>query len=457
MSCSNSFKRTQLSFLVAIEKKITILTIGTRGDIHPFVALGNGLREAGFEVKMATHEEFKPLVNSYGLDFAPVIGSVASSLRTDRIKESIDKGGKNREFFNSIIQEATHHFEEALLNFKDACEGAEIIITSPFSLHIANYLTDHFKVPLIFCSVNPAGPTTEFHHVLSDPPKGPKAARSAYNKTTHKIFTEIVWRYIKAELKPTWNNVMPNKLKFPTLDPLAAAFKKKLPLILYAYSPAVLPKPKDWSILQHVTGYWWLPTDEEYVPPSPLKEFVESGEKQLYIGFGSMTNPKDNMLATIFMPAVKALGQKAVVLDDGSDLSEFKDDKDIFLIKRADFNWLFPRMKAVVHHGGVGTTGIGLRTGTPTLTVTFIPDQRFWGWRLSEMGAMPKPIPRKGITYEIFHDKLKELINNPSYKNITEELSFQINKENGVKNAVELVQQYLVIIKEHFAKEKVSS
>ncbi|MEZ5008443.1 MAG: glycosyltransferase [Chitinophagales bacterium] len=430
------------------KQKVTILTIGTSGDVHPFVALGIGLKKAGFEVKIATHEEFKTLVEDYGLTFSPVVGNVGASMKTEQVKKSIDEGGKRKEFFNSLIDEAAPLFEQALLEFKTACEGAELVVSSALTLHVASYLTDHFDVPLIFCSVNPAGPTSEFHHILADPAIGPKVMHSAYNKTTHKILTEIIWRYIKAELEPAWNKLMP-EVKFPKLDPLQKAFERKLPLILMAYSPAILPKPKDWSVLQHVTGFWWLPSIEKYAPEQALVDFVENGEKPIYAGFGSMANENDQMLSTIVIPAIKALHQRAVILDDGSDLSEFKNDPDLFFIKRADFNWLFPKMKAIVHHGGVGTTGLSIQAGIPTLIVSFIPDQRFWGWQLAQIGAMPKPIPKKSINYQTFHDSLQELINNQTYHNITHELAVKMKEEHGVDTAVDTIINYLAIRKTH--------
>ncbi|MCB0502698.1 MAG: glycosyltransferase family 1 protein [Bacteroidetes bacterium] len=430
------------------EKKITILTIGTSGDVHPFIALGIGLKKAGFEVKIATNADFKSLVEDHGLKFSEIVGNVGASMKTEQVKKSIDEGGKSREFFNSLIDEAAPLFEQALMEFKSACEDAEIVVSSALTLHVANYLTDYFDVPLIFCSVNPAGPTAEFHHILADPPIGPKVMHSAYNKTTHKILTQIIWRYVKAELEPAWNKLMP-EVKFSQLDPLEKAFQKKLPLILMAYSPAILPKPKDWSVLQHVTGYWWLPSLEKYAPEPSLVDFVNEGEPPVYAGFGSMANEKDNMLSKIVIPAIKSLGQRAVILDDGSDLSEFQNDKDLYFIKRTDLNWLFPKMKAVAHHGGVGTTGISIQAGTPTLIVSFIPDQRFWGWQLSQIGAMPKPIPKKSITYQNFHDSLEELLKNESYKTKTLELSVEMKKEKGVDTAVETIINYLAIRKSH--------
>ena len=430
------------------EKKITILTIGTSGDVHPFIALGVGLLAAGFEVTIASNGEFKVLVEDYGLSFFPIVGSVTTSMQAAEVKKSIEAGGKNREFFNSLIDEAAPLLEQALLEFKEVCQDTEVVIASALTLHLAHYLTDYFELPLIFCSVNPAGPTAEFHHILADPPVGPKLVHSAYNKTTHKILTEIIWRYVRAELEPAWNKLMPT-IKFPQLDPLAKAFEKKLPLILMAYSPSILPKPKDWSILQHVTGYWRLPSIEKYSPDQELIDFVENGEAPIYAGFGSMANPSDTMLSTIVIPAIKALQQRAVILDDGTDLSAYENDKDIFIIKRADFNWLFPKMKAVIHHGGVGTTGIGIRDGIPTLIVSFIPDQRFWGWQLAQIGAMPKPIPKKSLNYQLFYDSLNDLINNIDYKNKTLELSVTMKQEDGVKTAVEAIINYLDIRKTH--------
>ncbi len=430
------------------EKKITILTIGTSGDVNPFIALGHELKNEGFEVTIATNDEFKSLIESYGLAFSTVVGDVRSSMQADKVKKSIEGGGQSKEFFDSLMEEAEPHFEKTLLQFKDACSHADVVISSALTLHFAHFLTDYFDIPLVFCSVNPAGPTSEFHHVLADPPKGPKLMHSAYNKTTHKILTEVVWKYVKPKIERSWNKHMP-PMKFPKSDPLAKAFEKKLPLILMAYSPTLLPKPKDWSILQHVTGYWNLPVSEAYIPPKEIVDFIEAGDTPIYVGFGSMNNPTDKMLSESIIPAIKTLKQRAIVMDDGTDLSAYRDDKDILIIKYADFNWLFPKMKAIIHHGGVGTTGIGIQAGAPTLIVSFIPDQRFWGWRLAQMGAMPNPIPKKTLNSAVFLERLTDLINNIEYKNKTQDLSLSMQKENGTATAVDLIINYLAIRKTH--------
>jgi sterol 3beta-glucosyltransferase len=431
------------------ERRITILTIGTSGDVYPFIALGNALQEKGFLVCLATHAEFEPIARRYDLSFSLVAGDIHKAFKADKVKASLDAGGKRQDLMESLKDDLSPLYEQGFLDLKIACEGADIVISSALTLHAASYLTDHFNVPLIFCSVSPAGPTSEFHHVLASPPVGPKSAHSAYNQFTHKIYTEVIWKYVRKDLEHTWNKYLPPQ-SFPKRDPLKAAFERKLPLILYGYSPAILPKPEDWSILQYVTGYWRLPNEDEASTDVQLAEFLNSGSPPVYAGFGSMNNPKDKVLANIVIPAIKSLGERMIILEDGSDLSAFSSDPDIFTIDHANLNWLFPKMKAVIHHGGVGTTGIGIRAGIPTLLVTYIHDQRFWGWRLHQLGAMPKPIPKKELTYKLFVKRLTELLNNLEYRNKTLELSYQMQSECGVETAVNKIEEYLEFRRDYF-------
>ena len=424
------------------EQRITILTIGTNGDVYPFIALGNALHEKGFRVRIATHQEFEPIAANYQLSFSSVAGDIGQAFKSDKVKATLDSGGKRQDLMDSLKDDLEPIYEQGFVDLKRACADTDIVIASALTLHAASYLTDHYKIPLIFGSVSPAGPTSEFHHVLSGPAVGPKSAHSAFNKFSHKIYTEIIWNYVRKDLEATWNKHLPPQ-KFPKLDPLAKAFKRKLPLILYGYSPSILPKPEDWSVLQHVTGYWRLPNDEEAENERSIIDFLEEGNTPIYVGFGSMNNPKDKVLGEIVIPAIKKLGERMILMDDGSDLDDFRADPDILIIQHTNLNWLFPKMKAVVHHGGVGTTGIGLQAGIPTLLVTFIHDQRFWGWRLHQMGVMPKPIPKKALNYELFIKQLSELLNNIEYRNKTLKLSSSMQREDGVTFAVDKIMEYL--------------
>jgi sterol 3beta-glucosyltransferase len=149
----------------------------------------------------------------------------------------------------------------------------------------------------------------------------------------------------------------------------------------------------------HVTGYWF-PEDEEWQPPADLVRFLEGGSRPVFVGFGSMPVPDAEGTTVLVLEALRLSGQRGIVHAGwggvgGSDLPEWA-----FRLEYAPYGWLFPRMAAVVHHGGSGTTAFGLRAGVPSLVVPFLFDQFYWGRRIAELGVGRAPVPFGKLTAE---------------------------------------------------------
>jgi UDP:flavonoid glycosyltransferase YjiC (YdhE family) len=211
--------------------------------------------------------------------------------------------------------------------------------------------------------------------------------------------------------------------------------------VLYGFSPSVIPAPGDWKADIHVTGYWTLESSEEWAPPRELTNFLDEGLPPVYIGFGSMSNRQPEETANLVTKALEICGKRAILLSGWGGLQKADLPDTILMLDSVPHTWLFPRLSCVVHHGGAGTTGAGLRAGVPSIIVPFFGDQPFWGKRVAELGVGPAPIPRKQLTATRLAAAIQEAVSDTPIRQQAADLGRKIQAEDGISNAVEIIQQ----------------
>lgn len=212
--------------------------------------------------------------------------------------------------------------------------------------------------------------------------------------------------------------------------------------MIYAVSPMVVPRPKAWGEHIHMSGFWWDNTPVTWEPPQDLVDFLEDGETPIYIGFGSMVSGNMSKTFAKVLKAVRAARVRAVIsLGWGGKDMHLKSNHRVFFADYVPHDWLFPRVKAVVHHGGAGTTAAGLRYGKPTLVVPFGGDQPFWGNRVNAIGCGPRPISRDMMTVQRLTQGLIDLTTRGSYRVAAEEMGERLRTETGTKNAADIVER----------------
>jgi UDP:flavonoid glycosyltransferase YjiC (YdhE family) len=229
--------------------------------------------------------------------------------------------------------------------------------------------------------------------------------------------------------------------------------KKGIPA-LYGFSPSFLPKPRDWAEHIHVTGYWFLDESQRWQPPADLLDFLDSGPAPVYVGFGSMPNENPEATTKMVIDALRKAGQRGILLKGWGALSAgalgagalegLENFDDMYVIDSAPHDWLFPRMAAVVHHGGAGTTGAGLRAGKPSILTPHFADQPFWGMRVYERGVGPRPIPRDQLTADNLAAAIREAFNGSGMRERAAKLGEQIRAEDGVGTAVRIIESSVI-------------
>lgn len=215
-------------------------------------------------------------------------------------------------------------------------------------------------------------------------------------------------------------------------------------LTSFQWSPALIPKPKDWAPHISISGFYLLNLATDYTPTPTLQAFLDAGDPPVYIGFGSIVLEDPNAMTELIFEAARSTGQRILLSKGwgGMGADELHVPDNVFMLGNVPHDWLFSQVSCVVHHGGAGTTAAGITAGRPTLVVPFFGDQPFWGAMVARAGAGPNPIPHKQLTAE----KLADAINfclKPESLQRAEELASRIAAERGTDVGAQSFHQFL--------------
>jgi sterol 3beta-glucosyltransferase len=411
---------------------ITILTTGTRGDTQPYIALGMELKKTGHTVRVAAFENYETFVKSHGLEFYPIKGDVSRVAASDGAQGAAkaDNPLKLLLSFNKL-KSLVFDLQQ---DFFDACIGADAIVYHPGAA-IGYFVARHFEIPSILATPFPMTPTRDYPALIF---YDTVRLGQGFNFLTHKLFEQIMWLASGAPVKKFW------KQKFGQAPadfgcPYSRQNTQMRPTIISG-SRYVLPRPNDWPEHVDITGYWFLEEEADWKPSRDLLEFLQTGTPPVYVGFGSIGDPAVAAQTTeLVIRALKRSGQRGVLATGWSGMSKLDNiPEGIFMLESAPHAWLFPRMAAVVHHGGAGTTAAGLRAGVPSIIIPHGNDQFAWGRRVYELGVGSKPVPRKKLTAE----ELSGAINFVLAKEIkaaAKDLGLKIQSEHGAETAAKTI------------------
>jgi sterol 3beta-glucosyltransferase len=212
--------------------------------------------------------------------------------------------------------------------------------------------------------------------------------------------------------------------------------------MIYGSSSSIVPKPPDWGDHQQIIGYWFLDSAEGYQPEDTLLDFLSDGSPPVYFGFGSMVDHEQDELTRIVLNALNESNQRGVLLGGWSGFSSGTFPDNVMQASAVPHDWLFPRIAAVIHHGGAGTTAAGLRAGVPSVIVPSFEDPYFWGWQVHKLGVGSEPIPRKKLTVGKLARVVQQVVNDDNIKTKASQVGQIISSENGVDVAIGMIERF---------------
>ena len=440
--------------------RVVVLTAGSRGDTEPFVALARGLQRAGCAVTLAAPTHAAALAARDGVPFAPIRADYQNLLASDEgramLANPLRAARAWREVVVPLVRATLDDAWAAALGADG--RGADALVYHPKVLGAAE-MAERLGARAFVAAPAP---------LLT-----PTRAFPAPGVTTRDLGGWLNWwtyAVIRGAARPFAGLL--RRWREETLGPSAgravhgAAHGTPVP-VLYAFSAHVVPPPADWPPWAHVTGYWFVddmddpgdgdPRAAAPAAPSPwrpsdeLLAFLAAGPPPVYVGFGSMAGRDPRATTRTVLAAVQRAGTRAILASGwggvvgpsrrpfAADLPDGLAPDRVFVLDEAPHAWLFPRVAAVVHHGGAGTTAAGLRAGRPTVVCPFFGDQPFWGARVAALGVGPPPIPQSRLDPRGLAAAIETAATDPAMRERAATLATQLRGEHGVARAATLV------------------
>lgn len=408
---------------------ITILCSGSRGDFQPYIALAQELKKMGKDVRITASKSFEGFIQNYGIDIYPIEADFETLNVDPKLLEaagSSDNPLKMLLTFNKMKEYGIHMVSD----YYSACEGSELIIYHP-GCSIGYFAAQKFGIPSVLASPFPINKTSEYLSVVM---YGKAPSNPLTKSISYSLIQGMLWMASKDSVKGFWRE------KFGKLpDNFGCPFEKHNDAMhpaIVSCSNFVFKRPNDWDKNIHQYGYWFVEETSEYIPDTKLAEFLDKGEKPIYIGFGSMTSlGKYKGLAELAVDAINKTGKRGIICGMGTPPNI---THNILSIDNVPHSWLFERVSVVCHHGGVGTTAAGFKAGVPSVIIPFSNDQFSWAHRAYDLGVATKPLPKKSLTSNDLANAIQYALSGDIVKN-AKSLGSMIASENGANDCAKVI------------------
>ncbi|MCX5384161.1 glycosyltransferase [Streptomyces sp. NBC_00083] len=402
--------------------RVAIMTVGSRGDVAPYTGLAEGLVRAGHDVTLVTHARFEPLVARSAIRFHPLPIDPHAELLGAR-GQSLNRSRTGPGKLARVMKMARELAGEMADDLVRAAQAADMLLLSGSVAPLGYAIADALGLPSIGLNLQPLHPTAAF--------VSPMAGVGTWGGPVNRAVGHGVHLALSHVYAPAAREA--GRLLGVPARGLQAQYRERerghWP-VLYGYSPLVVPRPRDWRQGLEVTGYWWPRVPDPRLP-ARLLEFLDAGPPPVFVGLGSATVPDPARVSGEIVRALRAAGLRGVLQEGWAGLHA--DDDDIITVGDVPHSALFPRLAAVVHHAGAGTTGAGLRAGIPAVPVPIQFDAGFWSDRLVRLGVAPRALPLRRLTAARLASALKEATGDPAYRLRARSLAGRIADEDGIE------------------------
>ncbi|MFD2421431.1 glycosyltransferase [Amycolatopsis pigmentata] len=421
-------------------RQVMIIAVGSRGDVDPCTGVGARLRAEGHRVTIAADRAFERLVTAAGLEFRPLWTRLRDQ---GGAAEETSQGYARDGLFSrsglDMLAAARQFIRETNANVAEIAADPSVNVLLFNALGAAAYHVARARgIPSAGLHLQPQLPTAEFPPTLfgrSLGRFGNRAAWAAHRLTERSMFGNI--NEIRAE-----HGLPPTTLAATRREQAATAWP-----MLHGFSRHVVPRPPDWRPGAEVVGYWWPSVPAGWTPPEELRQFLDAGTAPVFVGFGSADPGDAPRISAIVAGALRSAGRRGVIQAGWADLAVRGDD--LLTIGEVPHEWLFPRVAAVVHPGGAGTTAAGLRAGVPTVPVPMTGDHPFWAARLTALGVSPGPVPFKQLTEERLADAIRAAVDEPRYARAAKSIAADIATEDGAAEVARQVERLVRLGEPH--------
>lgn len=423
--------------------KVLILTHGTRGDVQPYAALALALKRAGHEAVPAAPAAMAGLAEPHGIVFAPVHDGPNTLIEDPDIRQAIEsnyRGLRGKQVALQVMRRSKPLMAEVFTDMADvavngAGRGADLVVHAPGIP--AQHVTERLGVPAVPAALQPVWvPTAAFRNPVLSLPLPKALNRASY----------LPIKLMLRSFGGTADDLREHQLGLPRRGrhDILRRPDGRPATVLHAFSRHLLPHDPggglDYPAWVHTTGFWFLPAPPGWRPSPELAAFLDAGPKPVYIGFGSMAGTDPARLGRIITEAIRLAGMRAVPASGWGGIQTADLPATVHLLDEAPHDWLLPRMAAIVHHGGSGTTGAALAAGRPQVICPFVADQPFWAARAHAAGVAMPPQPQRRLTPDALAAAIRQAATDAAMAAAADELGQRIRAENATVRAVTILE-----------------
>lgn len=407
---------------------IGLFTYGSRGDVQPFIALALALKHKGHSVLLGAPENFQNTINNYGIDYHKIDGDLEKLMYKPEIQNLLETGSTIA-LLKGLQKNADKNSKEVAEDLIQGCKKVDFIITTFIPLFYVASIAEKLNKPFVNIILNPpTTPTKEFPYPEFDFLNFP-----AYNRFTYKLLNFFIWQAYKKRINTFRNELGLLSCKKSLLKTME---ENAVPTI-YAFSESLIPRPQDWALNYKITGFLSL-NQEVNKTDRILETWLNNGEKPIYIGFGSIPIPKK--LLEIIPQILTNTSERIILCKGWSKTDKLPVNENLLIIDNADHQWLFPKCKVAIFHGGAGTLSTVLKSKIPFIIISIFADQPIWG-KVIEHKNLGIHIPAKSLTPNKLISAI-ELAQTSEIKNNVMAVGQAIRHENGLDNAVTEIEKY---------------
>jgi sterol 3beta-glucosyltransferase len=384
------------------DMRAVLTNFGSRGDTQPFFALADELRRCNHQPVLALSPYYASSAKYFGFDFIPV----GPDLDLRKIMKMWVSYEDDQALINDLATILAPAFPQMFYDLREACRDADVLISGVLQPG-SRMIHELTGIPYVTIRLYEFGGKYQL----------------TYQQTVRSILNPFRAEYGLAPLD----------------DPMNTDANSSQ-LVLYAMSRYFRPPQPDWPAHFHSLGFFFL-SDEIWQPDPGLVEFLAAGAPPILVTLGSLVHHAPDELSQIVLEAIRPLKYRVIIQQGWSGLAQQSLPSFAYSIGDVPHDWLFPRIAAVVHHGGVGTTAAGLRAGVLAVIVPHVYDQLIWAEYMRDLKCTGPIIPYRQLTAERLRAAISTTLSDPSYRQNTVALSKKVRMEPGVQRAVRLIEQ----------------
>jgi rhamnosyltransferase subunit B len=423
-------------------KRIVLSTFGSFGDIHPYLAIALELRARGHIPVMATSEVYREKMDAQGIFFHPVRPDVPAYDQPDEIARLIEGLMEPRQGSERVMQMLLPHLRDVYDDLNSAVEGADLLVTHPLPL-VGPIVAQVRKLPWVSSVLAPISFFSAY-----DPPVPPQIPALYHLIKLSPVIARGVFRLATRRLDRLMEPVyqLRAELGLPRGEQPLIGGQHSPEKVLALFSRVLAQPQRDWPPQTCITGFPFYDRRDyfrELETPPEVRKFLDAGPPPIIFTLGSSAFWVARDFYQDAMVASQALGRRALLLIGHSrNLPQARLPDGVAAFEYAPYSEVLPRACAVVHQGGVGTTGQGLRAGRPVLIVPHAHDQFDNAARVVRLGC-GRMMPRPRFNSRTAIRELGALLDHASYGQRAAQVAEMVKRENGASLAVDEIERVL--------------